>query len=229
MTLQQGTITQHIDSKHEGCRSTRPTFGWIYQDNLWTLTLKETCSTDSNIMQPTANLWLWCHHLTVVQISAYLWLCLDYGVQGVYGSSATTLPRFRVRVVLQQHSKTMTLKPKVALSKPLPSRSTCTTAIVCEIRSSAIYWYFPLCCWQLSSQCVSINVLDSPLFKPHLMLQYWAKCLHNHIIRIIGSVQNVVVYLWRGNGLQSWCIYKSAHWQLIMLMHLPLIDSLVFV
>lgn len=105
--------------------------------------------------------------------------------------------------------------------------STCTQAVLCEIRSSPIYWYFPLCCWHPSSLCASINVLDSLLSKSHLLLQYWAKCLHNHIIRLIGSAQNVLVSCWK--GLQPWCIYKSAHWRLIMVMCLPPIDSLLFV
>lgn len=97
--------------------------------------------------------------------------------------------------------RTMALELKMALTKTpshVPSTSTFTTAVVCEMRSSTIYWYFPLCCWQLSSLCVSINVLDSPLCRSHLCLQYWAKCLHNHTIRLIGSAQSVVVSCWTG-------------------------------
>lgn len=144
-------------------------FCWMHKIKLWCLLIylhiwhlhcRKTVQQKAFWRSQQLTSGPWCHHLTAVQMSAYLWLCVDYSALGVSGRCPAA----------QQHNKKVELKLKMALSKtphtkhPLKaSTSTFTTAIVCEIRSSTIYWYFPLCCWRLSSLCVYPLMCYTPL------------------------------------------------------------------
>lgn len=165
----------------------------------------------------------WCHRLRAVQMNAYLsycmWIIECLGFLALYqkiccgsGSQAWN------STIRTWHSKSKNgsffYSTEDIHYKFAPLTSTCTTAIVCKCRAS-IYWYFPLCFWQLSSLCVSINVLHSPLWILICVCSI-KQNVCTITIRLIGLAQKVFVSWWKRNRLQPWCIHKSARLRFIL-------------
>lgn len=106
-----------------------------------------------------------CHHLTAVQMSAYLRLWVDYGTQGVSGCWPTTLPWLRVTTV-RHHKKTMALKLKMAL--------TITAHIKCQLKEKACTFYL-----NLYNCCVWNEIIYYILILPSVLLAaVIAACIH---------------------------------------------------
>lgn len=146
-------------------------------------------------MQATANLWtLMSPPDSSPTVYLPLTVCGLRCTMGVSGHCPTSLPWFRVTV--QQHNNAMALKLKMALTKTPHTHHSwkaCPSHINlyngCSLWNKVIYYILTVHFMLLAALC-----------KCHFWLQYWAKCMHNHVIRLIGSAQNVVVSC--QNGLQ---------------------------
>lgn len=143
----------------------------------------------------------WCHHLTVVQMSVAVcglhtlgvfWL-LPNNTAVVQGHSGAAAQQGHGTHRLKMAHFYLTAQTTDPFKRHSPTTSTWATAIMCVKRGRLTTQYW---CFTQLSLCVSIKV-RLPYLQICWWLQYWAKCLHIHIIRLIGLAPNVVVSWWK--------------------------------